>query len=157
MTSLNASETALSPRGSTATPALAPKSSATPGEGRFKEIRLVAITLAAASAGAVGSGVIVRTALGMTRFASLSACGLSSTDGKGAIAPDRRLPLNFSFAVLTRSRNGIVMASVGRDSQYLLQCGLAFERLVDTSHAQSLHSFGDRLILDHGRRSALHN
>jgi hypothetical protein len=151
MTSLKANETALSPLGSTDTAGLAARSSATPAEGRFKEILLAAITLAAASAGAVGSGVIVRTALGTTRFASLSDCGLWSTDGKGATVPDRLLPSSFSFAFLTRSRNGMVMASVGRDSQYFLECGLAFECLVDASHAQSLHSFGDGLILDHRR------
>src|SRR2546421_12668408 len=43
------------------------------------------------------------------------------------------------------------------DSQYFFQRGLAFERLVDASHAQSFHSFGDSLVLNHRRRCALHN
>src|SRR5438552_10011404 len=46
---------------------------------------------------------------------------------------------------------------VGRDSQYFFQRCLAFERLVDASHAQSFHSFGDSLVLNHRRRGALHN
>src|SRR5947207_179684 len=109
MTSPKASDTVLSPRGSTDTTPLGPKSGALPGPERFSEMRRPLIVLAAASAGAVGSGVIVRTAYGVTRFASLSASGLSCTEGRGATVDGRFLPSNFSFAFLTRFRNGIVM------------------------------------------------
>src|SRR6476659_4339579 len=43
------------------------------------------------------------------------------------------------------------------DSQYFFQRGLAFERLVNASHAQGLHSFSNSLVLDHRRRCPLHN
>ena len=43
------------------------------------------------------------------------------------------------------------------DSQYFFQRGLAFERLVNASHAQSFHSFSNSLVLDHRRRCPLHN
>ena len=59
---IKASETVLSPRGSTATTTLGPKSCGLPGAARFSEMRLPAIVLAAANAGPLGSGVIVRTA-----------------------------------------------------------------------------------------------
>src|SRR5205814_10585280 len=42
-------------------------------------------------------------------------------------------------------------------SQYFFQRGLAFERLVDASHAQGFHSFSDSLVLNHRRRCTLHN
>jgi hypothetical protein len=61
MTSLKARESVLSPRGSTDTPTRGPKSGVTPADGRVNEIRRLAMALAA-SAGALGSGVIVRTA-----------------------------------------------------------------------------------------------
>src|ERR1700737_1593001 len=47
--------------------------------------------------------------------------------------------------------------TAGRDSQYFFQRGLAFERLVDASHAQSFHSFIDSLVFNHRRRCALHD
>src|SRR5438876_11326026 len=43
------------------------------------------------------------------------------------------------------------------DSQDFFQRSLAFERLVDPSHAQGFHSFSDSLVLDHRRRCPLHN
>src|SRR6266576_2220329 len=43
------------------------------------------------------------------------------------------------------------------DSQYFFQRGLAFERLVNASHPQSLHPFSNSLVLDHRRRCSLHN
>src|SRR5437764_4860099 len=43
------------------------------------------------------------------------------------------------------------------DSQYFFQRGLAFERLVNASHAQSFHPFSNGLVLDHRRRCPLHN
>src|SRR4029077_13835260 len=43
------------------------------------------------------------------------------------------------------------------DSQYFFQRGLAFERLVNASHAQGLHSFSNSLVLDYRRRCPLHN
>src|SRR5947207_15683701 len=43
------------------------------------------------------------------------------------------------------------------DSQYFFQRGLAFERLVNASHPQSLHPFSNSLVLDHRRRCPLHN
>src|SRR6478735_4418916 len=43
------------------------------------------------------------------------------------------------------------------DSQYFFQGGLAFERLVNASHPQSLHPFSNSLVLDHRRRCPFHN
>src|SRR5207253_4135694 len=43
------------------------------------------------------------------------------------------------------------------DSQDFFQRSLAFERLVDPSHAQGFHSFSDSLVLNHRRRCTLHN
>jgi len=93
-----------------------------------------------------------RVACGNTVLLSRSPAGFFATrvgeaDAGGAAVTDAERPVNF----LKRSRNGIVIALtiLRRYSPYFFKRGYALARFFNPDHAQSFHSFGDRLIFDH--------
>lgn len=93
-----------------------------------------------------------RVACGNTVLLSRSLAGFFGTRvgvkvaGGSSVTVVNR-PVNF----LKRSRNGIVIVlMVLRGySPNFFERGYAFERLLNSDHAQSFHSFGDRLVFDH--------
>jgi hypothetical protein len=73
--------------------------------------------------------------------------GVAGVGGCGWAVTGVKRPESF----LKRSRNGIVIALMvlRRYSPHFFERGYALERFLNSDHAQSFHSFGDRLILDH--------
>jgi hypothetical protein len=93
-----------------------------------------------------------RVACGNTVLLSRSLAGFFATrvggaGAGGAAVTDVERPVNF----LKRSTNGIVIALtiLRRYSPHVFKRGYALERFFNSDHAQSFHSFGDRLIFDH--------
>ena len=94
-----------------------------------------------------------RVACGNTVLLSRSLAGFFTTrvgvagGAGGSAVTEVERPASF----LKRSRNGIVIVLMvlRRYSPHFFERGYAFERLLNSHHSQSFHSFGDRLILDH--------
>src|ERR1700674_2804844 len=95
-----------------------------------------------------------RVACGNTVLLSRSLAGFfTSRIGVTGTGGSAVAEVNRAVILLKRSRNGIVIVLMvlRRDSPHLFQAGHALERLVNSDHPQSFHSFGDRLIFN--RRS----
>ena len=111
---------------------------------------------AAISNGSLGASV--RVAFGITVLLRRSPLGFSRGGSATTTAEffSARLPMR-SRAFLNNPANGIAIALMilRRHPPDFLERRQAFERLVDACHAQSLHAFGNPLILDHRGRRAL--
>jgi len=94
-----------------------------------------------------------RVECGNTVLLSRSLAGFLTTragmaGAAGSVVTGVKRAVNF----LKRSRNGIVivLTVLRRYSPHFFERGYALERLINSGHAQSFHSFRDPLIFDHG-------
>src|SRR5438270_3037793 len=99
-----------------------------------------------------------RVACGNTVLLSRSLAGFftarfGATGATGSVFTGVKRAVSF----LKRSRNGIVIVLMvlRRYSPHFFQRGHALERLLNSDHPQSFHSFSDRLIFDHRSGRAL--